>query len=149
MDNLHLVMQRYHEVKLKNRGLGRSWSANNADIDEMSSISMVTGYVTISACEFGFNLVMNPNRGFGCVCSVFEYVKNSRTYGDKFIDARVDTDVNMGIEKITIETEKFIFRIFYNGNPDSDFHTIEIYRKPDTYGLRSTGGNAYAPRRLM
>lgn len=147
MSNLHLVMQRYHDVKLKNRGLGRSWSANNADVGEMNRISMVTEDVTISGCGFGCNMVMNPNRGFGCVCSVFEYVKNAKTYDDMFINADVKSDKNMGIEAIIIETERFIFKIFYNGNPDLDFHTIEIYRKPDTYGLRSTGGNAYAPRR--
>lgn len=146
MNNLHLVMQRYHDVKLKNRWLGRGWSANNADVGEMSRLSMVTGYVTISACEFGFNPVMNPNRGFGCVCSVFEYVKNANKFNDEFVDARVDSDVNMEIEKITIETEKFIFKIFYNGNPNLDFHTIEINRKH--YHSLGSGGNVYAPRRI-
>lgn len=152
MASIREVSKRYHSIALKNKALGRGWIKDNADIGEMNRISMIAENVLISRYG-GYNGVMNPNRGFGCVCSVFEYVKNARTYGDKFIDARVDTDVNMGIEKITIETEKFIFRIFYNGNPDSDFHTIEINRKPDTYGIRavtrSTGGGVYAPRRLM
>lgn len=148
MSSLHEVTKRYHDVKLKNRGLGRSWSANNADVGEMNRISMVTGDVTISGCGFGFNPVAYQNRSFGIVCSVFEYVKNAKVYNDKFINADVKSDKNMGIEAIIIETKRFMFRISYNGNPDMDFHTIEIVVKRESVGLGS-GGNAYAPRRFV
>lgn len=139
MASIREMAKEYHSVALKNKALGRGWIKNNADIGEMNRISMVNMDVLIS--RYG---VMNPERGFGCVCSVFAYAINAKVYNDKFIDAEVIYDTNMGREVAVIETERFVFRISYNGNPDAGFQTIEIIVKRERYG---SGGNAYAPRR--
>lgn len=144
MSSIREVAKRYHSVALKNKALGRGWIKNNADISEMNRISMVNMDVLISRYD-GYNGVMNPERGFGCVCSVFAYAIGARTYGDKFIDAEVIYETNMGREVIRIETENLVFRISYNGNPDAGFQTIEIIRKE----RHTVGGNVYAPRRFV
>lgn len=90
MASIREVSKRYHSIALKNKALGRGWIKNNADISEMNRISMINMDVLISRYG-GYNGVMNPNRGFGCVCSVFAYAIGARTYGDKFIDAGFQT----------------------------------------------------------